>query len=314
MNKMKTFGSAWQVKNLGRPKHFLGLEINWHKFGVKLTQTKMIERLAERFKVSTHPIHSPMVAHNTLEPEDHAESKPDHSDYRSICGSINYLASHGCRPDVAFSAKELSRNLSNPSNAHMRAAKRCVQYLYTTRHEGLNYDRRKNHSPQGYADADFANQLSNRRSTSGRVIMMYGAAIMWSSRQQRTVALSTAEAEINSLLELGKDVIWLRRILAEFGTPVSGPTPLLEDSRSAIKWSSESASWSKTRHLDTAFHKIREWCAAKIMNVEYCHTSAQLADVFTKALPTEQHRHMKEYILNSFPRNDSHRRPAPAAA
>ena len=108
----------------------------------------------------------------------------------------------------------------------MRAAKRCVQYLYDTRHEGLNYDRRKNHSPQGYADADFANQLSNRRSTSGRVIMMYGAAIMWSSRQQRTVALSTAEAEINSLLELGKDVIWLRRILAEFGTPVSGPTPL----------------------------------------------------------------------------------------
>ena len=140
----------------------------------------------------------------------------------------------------------------------MRAAKRCVQYLYTTRHKGLNFDRRKNQSPQAFADADFANQLYNRRSTSGRVIIMYGAALMWSSRQQHTVALSTSEAEIMSLLEVGKDVIWLRRLMHELGTPIQGPTPLLEDSKAAIKWAPESASWSKTHHIDTAFHKIRE--------------------------------------------------------
>ena len=65
----------------------------------------------------------------------------------------------------------------------MRAAKRAVLYLHTTRFDGLTFNCRMSHVPQGYADADFANQLSNRRSTSGRIIMLFGAAVMWSSRQ-----------------------------------------------------------------------------------------------------------------------------------
>ena len=116
-----------------------------------------------------------MLAHTTLEPHDQADTKPDPSEYRSITGTINYMGSAGCRPDVAFIAKELCRNLSNPSHQHMRAAKRCVQYLYCTRYDGLMYDRRMSATPQAYADADFANQLSNRRSTSGRAILLYGA-------------------------------------------------------------------------------------------------------------------------------------------
>ena len=83
----------------------------------------------------------------------------------------------------------------------------------------------------------------------------------------------------------------------ELGTPIQGPTPLLEDSMAAIKWTSESASWSKTRHIDTAFHKLREWKAAKVVDVEYVHTSAQRADVFTKALPPEAHIEMTQHIL-----------------
>ena len=207
------------------------------------------------------------------------------------------MASAGCRPDVAFIAKELCRNLSNPSHMHMRAAKRCVQYLYHTRYDGLTYDRRMSGTPQAYADADFANQLSNRRSTSGRAIMLYGAVVMWSSRQQRTVALSTAEAETSSLLDLGRDIVWLRRLLADLGTPVLHPTPALEDSRSAMKWATASASWSKTRHIDTAFHKLREWSDNNIIKIEYCPTTNMLADCFTKALPPETHTRFKKVML-----------------
>ena len=226
------------------------------------------------------------------------------------------MASSGCRPDIAFVAKELSRNLSNPSHQHMRAAKRAVQYLYCTRYDGITFDHRMSRSPQAYADADFANQLSNRRSTSGRVIMLYGAAIMWSSRQQRTVALSTAEAETSSLLDVGRDVVWLRRLLADLGTPVTHPTPTLEDSSSAIKWSKASASWSKTRHIDTAFHKLREWQDNNIIKVEYCHTSTMIADAFTKALAPEAHTRFKNLMLGEmYKSQDVHIRvPAPAAA
>ena len=117
---------------------------------------------------------------------------------------------------------------------------------------------------------------------------------MWSSRQQRTVALSTAEAETQSLLDLGRDVVWLRRLLADLGTPVMYPTPTLEDSKSAIKWATASASWSKTRHIDTAFHKLCEWQDDGVIKVEYCLTTQMLADCFTKALPPEAHTKFKK--------------------
>ena len=125
----------------------------------------------------------------------------------------------------------------------------------------------------------------------------HGAAIMWSSRQQRTVALSTAEAEINALTDLGRDIVWFRRLLADIGKPLTDPTPALEDSRSAIKWSEESASWSKTRHIDTAFHKLREWQDNRVLRIEYCNTAAQIADALTKALPTETHRRLAGRLL-----------------
>ena len=146
--------------------------------------------------------------------------------------------------------------------------------------------------------------------------MLYGAAVLWSSRQQRTVALSTAEAEANSLIELGKDIVWLRRLLADLGSPVMHPTPALEDSKSAIKWTTAAASWAKTRHVDTAIHKLREWIAHGIMRIEYCSTTAMLADVFTKALPAETHHRFKTAILGEAykPRYVFHRRTAPAAA
>ena len=73
------------------------------------------------------------------------------------------------------------------------------------------------------------------------------------------------------------------------GSPSTEPTLAREDSRSAMKWATDSASWSKTRHIGVQAHKIREWISSKLIKVEYCPTSAQLADALTKALPVQTH-------------------------
>ena len=117
------------------------------------------------------------------------------------------------------------------------------------------------------------------------------------SRQQRTVALSTAEAETSALLDLGRDIIWLRRLMHDIGTPVTDPTPALEDNRSAIKWSTNAASWSRTRHMDVYFHKIREWQRDKILKIEHCPTTEQVADICTKSLPQATHSTLKVMLL-----------------
>ena len=89
--------------------------------------------------------------------------------------------------------------------------------------------------------------------------MLDGAALMWSSRQQRCVSLSTAEAEYVALSEAGRDVLWLRQLLSELGSSPPKPTRLLEDNKSAIKWTEDSHAWSRSRHIDCSYHAIRKW-------------------------------------------------------
>ena len=59
----------------------------------------------------------------------------------------------------------------------------------------------------------------------------------------------------------------------------------------------DAASWSKTRHIDVQYRKVREWISAGAMRVEHCPTSAQIADICTKALPADTHHRLKMDIL-----------------
>ena len=76
------------------------------------------------------------------------------------------------------------------------------------------------------------------------------------------------------------------------------------------------ASWSKTRHVDTAFHKLREWVAHGVMRIEYCKTTSMLADAFTKALPAAAHHQFKSVMLGELYKQPTYSRisAAPAAA
>ena len=79
-----------------------------------------------------------------------------------------------------------------------------------------------------------------------------------------------------------------------------------------MKWASDSASWSKTRHIDVKYHKVREWVALEQMRVEHCPTSAQIADICTKALPADAHLRLKPLILGEAYKGET-RSPAAAA-
>ena len=208
-----------------------------------------------------------------------------------------YIAST-TRPDCSYSVHQLCRKLSNPSFADLRAARRVLHYLHTTRHDGLFYDSRLVSDLQAYTDADYAYQLDNRRSVSGRVMMLHGAAVMWTSKQQPVVALSTAESEYIAAADAAKDCLWLRKLLADIGYDISAPTLLNEDNQAAMKWATDCSAWSKTRHIDTKYHAIREWCENGLIKLVYCPTTAQLADGLTKALPVAMHIMATDMLLN----------------
>lgn len=115
--------------------------------------------------------------------------------------------------------------------------------------------------------------------------MFNGAALVWRSKKQPAVTLSTCEAELVALSFAMQEALWLRRLLAEleFDT-ADDPTPMLEDNQGAIALVKDHKFSDRTKHVDIKYFFAREQMATGSFTLEYCTTADMLADAFTKAL------------------------------
>ena len=146
----------------------------------------------------------------------------------------------------------------------------------------------------GFSDADWAGCLDTRRSTSGYTFFIGNALVSWSSRKQATVAKSSTEAEYVALSGATQEAIWLRRLVSDVpsqnpsATVINDenlPTLINEDNQGAIDLSKNAKHHERTKHIDIAYHFIRERVATNEVIVKYCNTNDMIADVMTKALP-----------------------------
>jgi hypothetical protein len=212
------------------------------------------------------------------------ESRP----YRSLVGSLLYVAT--CtRPDIAFSVCQLSRHLEMPTHEHWKAAIRVLRFLKTTLVKGLHYTGSSNGLQLcAYSDADWASNRDDRRSTSGILVMMNNAPVIFKSRTQQVVTLSTAEAEYVSLSMCVQEVIWLLSLLDEMGIKYGRPITIHEDNQSAIAIANNNGYQSRAKHIDIRHHFIRQHISACKIEIQYIESKSQLADYLTKPLATKQ--------------------------
>ena len=111
-----------------------------------------------------------------------------------------------------------------------------------------------------YADANWAGDLNDRRSTSGNAFIMGSGAASWISKKQPIVALSTAEAEYVVLCSATQETIWLRQLLTDIGQPPADATVIWEDNQSAISLAKNPLCHSRSKHIDTRYHFIQKNC------------------------------------------------------
>ncbi|PKI57312.1 hypothetical protein CRG98_022311 [Punica granatum] len=113
--------------------------------------------------------------------------------YASAIGSIMY-AMVCTRPDIAHAVGVVSRYMSNPGKQHWEEVKWIFRYLRGTTKRALCFEG-KNMVLNDYVDVDLAGDLDKRKSTTGYVFTFGGISVSWASKLQKTVALSTTEAE-----------------------------------------------------------------------------------------------------------------------
>jgi hypothetical protein len=236
------------------------------------------------------PVSIPLATGEKLKKVDGSELA-DEGLYRRIVGSLLYLTA--TRPDLMYAASLLSRFMTGPTKIHMGAAKRVLRYVQGTLSYGIEYVRDQSTTLIGFCDADWAGSEDDSRSTSGYAFSFGSGVFSWSSVKQNTVALSTAEAEYISASEATAQAIWLRFVLDDFGEMQAEATPLFYDNMSAISMARNPVFHQRTRHINRRYHFIREALQEGVINIQFCRSEEQLADIFTKALPKDRFKQLR---------------------
>jgi hypothetical protein len=195
--------------------------------------------------------------------------------YRSIIGKLNFLEK-STRPDIAYAVHQCARFCEDPKQTHDDAVLHLIKYLSATRDKGIILDPKHDQSFEVYADADFAGNWhkftahtdpSTAKSRSGYVILFAGCPIMWSSKLQTQIALSTTEAEYIALLQSLRDTIPLMQLLQEFkskGFPTVSTVPKVhckafEDNSGALELARLPKLRPRTKHINVVYHHFRDF-------------------------------------------------------
>ena len=158
------------------------------------------------------------------------EAVVEQQQYQSVVGSLMYL-SVCTRPDIAYAVGTFS---SKPGKSHWMAVKRVLRYLKGTVNYGIIFKGGERKNLMGYSDADWAGDRQDRKSTSGYLFQLAGGPISWRSKNQDSIALSTAEAEFAALSSAAQETVLLRKLTSELKNPLECSTVIMKDNQSTI--------------------------------------------------------------------------------
>jgi hypothetical protein len=269
------------------PKWLLHMHIDYNREAgvLKLDQSAYLKDVLNKFEPAGHrTARTPLPGSTYLQPADHSDLDQQGIHlYQAIVGSLMYAATH-TRPDLSFSVGHLGKFLHAPAQEHLDAAYHVLWYVRSTLDYCLVYNNRGvcNAVLDGWSDANFANEV-DRHSTGSYVFRLYGNLISWQSRRQKTVSVSTEEAEITAASEATREAYALRGICLACGIlPESSSITLYVDNNPAVTAIQNPGYYGRLKHLDIQQKFVMEAQQQHIVSVKWCGTDTMLADSLTK--------------------------------
>jgi hypothetical protein len=293
---IKELSEYFELRDLGPTKFLLGIEVirNRQNHSISLSQRQYIINMLDRFQMTDcHPVSTPVDPGSHLSKSQGATSPDDIAymqsvPYLSAVGALMYLAVT-TRPDIAYTAGLLARFSSNPGVAHWKAVKHLFRYVKGTMDHKLTYSPDQSEELfTCYSDADHGGCKDTGRSTGVYVIKVGTGAVSWRSKLQSIVALSTTEAEYIAAVDSGKEIVWMRNILKEFGYRFTSPSPLKIDNQSSISVAKNPEHHGRMKHLDLRFYWLRDTVESGQIKPVYVPSAEMAADILTKPLTREK--------------------------
>lgn len=230
-----------------------------------------------------NPVTTPIEIGTKLSKPDECDGGNIQTQYRQLIGSLMYLML-GSRPDLCYSVSYFSRFQDCAGLVHWNCLKRVLRYLRGTAFYELVYTRNSNAVPlRGFVDSDWANDVDDRRSTSGFLFEVYGNPVCWTTRKQGLVALSTTEAEYIAASSAVSEALWLKKLFFDMELPLEMPIPIMEDNQGCL-FIAKNPETKRSKHVDVKYHMVREKVWSKEVELVYVPSQDQVADILTKPL------------------------------
>nr|CAE03643.1 OSJNBa0060N03.8 [Oryza sativa Japonica Group] len=278
-------GKAFEVKDLGPLRYFLGIEIARSSKGIVLSQRKyVLDLLTDTGMLGCRASTTPIDRNHQLCAQ--SGDPVDKEAYQRLVGRLIYLCH--TRPDISYAVSVVSRYMHDPRTGHLDVVHKILRYLKGTPGKGLWFMKNGHLNVEGYCDADWASSMDDRRSTSGYYVFVGGNLVSWRSKKQAVVARSTAEAEYRAMALSLSEMLWMRSLFTELRVLRSDTVMLHCDNRSAISIANNPVQHDRTKHVEIDRFFIKEKINSGVLRLEYIKSCEQLADYLTKGLgPSE---------------------------
>jgi hypothetical protein len=298
MDKLRLQGMDLEKEN--DVAGYLGVHIETRGDEVKLTQKGLARRIIEAtgahlLKNANTPASEPLSMDKDGDPANSFFS------YASVIGMLQYLQAHS-RPDITMAVSQCARFVHSPKRSHERAVQRIAMYLRKTEGEGLILKPTRDFTVDCYVDSDFAGLWGHEdpseptvaKSRTGFIICISNCPVIWSSKLQSSIALSTMEAEYNALSSAMRELLPLRTVVTTVAKAVginedvlaTFRTTVHEDNTGCITLANLETGrvTPRSKHYAVRTHWFRSHLAPNKIEVKHIETALQKADILTKPL------------------------------
>ena len=297
-------GKICEIEDKGDISDYLGVHFSKKDSGdILLNQTHLIDQILKELQLSPNgtvkptPAASTKILHRFKDESSHVRNWH----YRSIIGKLNFLEK-STRPDISHATHQCARFSQDPKQSHSDAVMHLGKYLAGTRTQGIRISPNNMASFEVYADADFAGQWnkltstddeSTAKSRTGYIVFFSGCPLIWTSKLQTMIGLSTTECEYMALSEALRATLPLMDMVDELraqGICIYSSVPRVfckafEDNSGALELAKMPKMRPRTKHINQVFHHFRSYVRSGRIKIYPIKSEDQLADAMTKPQP-----------------------------
>ncbi|CAI7888171.1 unnamed protein product [Closterium sp. NIES-54] len=284
----------------GEMRSYLGLQITRDRARctITLTQSHMVHQVLRRFGFQySSPQPTPLSTGHSLSDPPSDESVELSGPYPELVGCLMYVMT--CtRPDLAYPLSLLARYVTpgRHRQVHWDAAKRVLHYLCSTSGMGLVLRGRGPVVLTGHVDPSWVDDSATQRSSQGYTFSLGSGSISRRSTRSSLVLSSSCEAEIYAGAMAAQELRWLTYPLTNLGEQPRSPPVLYVDNKAMIALCQEHRLEHRTKHIALRYFFARELQQRGQLRLAYVATRANVADIFTKALPPGDHQHFSTML------------------